>query len=501
MAALKSGIGLSLSPEQRVSGLVTASIAGFRIRLVVLPKLWRPAALAVDWRVDWVGRSLDLVGFEGDRVCVYLDGDEAAKRSLIQDVLVRIGGSGDGADRLLALDVPRMAGLTSRPPAVMASRSCSLLALALFVNPRLLESACEVADCDGELARWMEPIIHAQFVSEVRSKLTMFRRGYIESTENSSSPRGRIDLASAALADAIGDPRIKFSHDDFRMDTPLLRAVRSALQCIAAAPKPSFSALIGKWLTNRQEAQRLIDKISFAVAVHPAEALQMLRRPMPSAGHASMATLRRLAMVILTRSTSIGDTNGESTGVFSAQDGLNSFSKIEIPTWQVWQELVLKSLRRYGTAVPGRCSGPWLGMGRGSIPDVLFQRTGPGSNAQAVILDAKYKYPVDAPSVADAYQLFAYSHLFDPGSASFEVVGLVYPLPAPDSTANAYRRSQVRTVSSDMQLILVRVPWPTEVDLLRSEEYLARLGESIVRALDSVGVSGGGSRSSFTPRG
>lgn len=204
---------------------------------------------------------------------------------------------------------------------------------------------------------------------------------------------------------------------------------------------------------------------------------------MNSADHRRISCLQ-FARLVLRRAASIGARSGEALGAQRHCDGGSAFiSRVEIPTWQVWQEFIIKALRLHGIAGPGYCDGPWAGLGRGAMPDVVFQRVGHRDAMERFVLDAKYKYPVDVPSAADAYQLFAYSHLFDPEQTLFDTVGLIYPSPNDGDRTDAFHRTQIRMTSAGMRLVISRSPWPSVADLHGMDAYFVRLGASILGSL------------------
>ena len=329
----------------------------------------------------------------------------------------------------------------------------------------------------------MRLLTHERLLATVEDLIFRVRPRYAERTETLEMPRGRLGAKSLLLSIATGIPRVESTFDELTTNTPLLQIVASALRVVGSDRLPSKITELRPGLQSR--AVNVLRHLSSVTLIERERALTAAERlwvgPLDQvwkpAVEAAVPVLRDWAV--------------------TPQDGFHSTQPtlVHVSTEKFWEQCLELALgSAFGTlavsrdAQPGHevsVPAPWVPRAAPyvdpmdpdttSFPDFMLR-----SGRHLVIADAKYKLGAGStPSSADAYQLFAYSHLATLGGQLSDLAVILYPTRVGGRPS---QRELERMRDRAHPLWLVHLPFPTPRDLQSQgtwAAYVAQLAAAI----------------------
>lgn len=439
-------------------GTISASAKDMTLHVTVLPKYWRPqdGANVCHWRVPANGV---FTVYEGDHLTI--DSSSAVTERAIEghaaivarfDALARhtedvedAADSDGNADHGARRAAPTHAGLLRRvadrtggtPPGEDANDGGNEALLALMLLEERLQhrapisGAAHLAD-DGAAATLapvgaspVAAVVAAwRFVNEVRKHLRKLRRDYVPIEVVTSNPRGRILPRGFLRVAATGVPALDCEVDAFSKVVPLAEVFASTLEVLAGGWASRLGVfrsvpLVRKIITDASHLRRHLHDVPAPRRDEAAKIASTLRLPpMQRAFNAALADARTILQ---------DDPPGTAVG---AADGTSAFV-LWFNTSMLWEALLVRAMQTGtgwqvdwnagGKAKHVLCPGPWHGSADGQ-PDIVGK-----FNDCVFVIDAKYKSPPKTPTIADRYQLFAYSHLASFSGRAVDRCLMVYP--------------------------------------------------------------------------
>jgi 5-methylcytosine-specific restriction endonuclease McrBC regulatory subunit McrC len=478
-------ITLRAGPDGHTSGIAVLSAAGTTLVVTVLPKLWRDGSPQVsDVHLSDAPSAFATI-HEGDVLRLH---GSPARLGAIATALTEAHVTDLGAASSL-LEVAPIGETAFVPVGRQTNDQRGLLD---FLH--LLErTRFAVSDQHVSAASVVHPalslLLHRRFVGSVEPLIRDIRPLYIEVEEDMTTPRGRLLNRSLAFHALTGWPSVLSRFDEQTYDTPLLRVVRAALQMVAHASAPAQLSEMAVGLRSR--AVILLRALRQVQALDPARAVSLGRTLRLSRLEQRWGDILALALRVLTEQTA---------GMDSAPDSVEAYELL-VPTEKLWERILLDAFGRIAGATLRFASDhvstgdtvvvrPWGTAGSSQretlalYPDFLLT-----VGTDVWCLDAKYKFaPASAPSSADGYQLFAYSHLASVDGQRVAVCGLLYPSLSLTSPANWLYRAP----DEDIPLMLGSAPFPASSDVASPHAwnaYLTRaatvLGDLIASAPNS----------------
>lgn len=454
----ESRFWIKASPRGTRSGFaVLPDGANGRVTVTVLPKPWSARAGAVREYVHTPGTTTHVVMYETELAVLSTTASSVGAFAVsVADI------SRDQADLLMLGAPPRD---PATPMAISGDPFGDLVDLMLLAQRGKLSSSS--LNFEGSFApSLLRMLSHARLVKVVEGLIFRARPRYVERIEALEMPRGRLQERSLLLSRTTGVPRVESAFDELAMDTPLLQVVVSALRVVASERLPRQMVALHPGLQARS-VQLLrylagVSRLDRERALLAAERLWLspLDRDWAPAIDAAVQVLRDRAVV-------------PHDGTATSEAILVHLSTEKF--WEQCLELVLKSA--FKTVAVSREARPGEGMSvpapwaprtpiraepvelrTETLPDFMFH-----IGSRAVVADAKYKLSGDrAPSSADGYQLFAYSHLATLNGNPTDLSVLFYPM------RGGGQPSQLqldRLRDRGYALWLVRLPFPTREDL------------------------------------
>lgn len=331
-------------------------------------------------------------------------------------------------------------------------------------------------------------LLHRRYLAALEPLMDGVRPTYVEHQDTLATPRGRMLDRSLAFHAQTGWPHVECRFDEHSFDTPLLRVLRAGLQVVVHASTPAQLSTLS--LQTRTRAARLARRMPQVALVNRAAAIQAGRMLRLSRFDQPWADALRLGMDVL-RDVSYGMAPDAETV---------TVHELLVPTATLWERVVGEALQRTPrirtvAVADGAASddvharAPWTAPGRTGTegpdrrPDFMAEDQG----GAAWCIDAKYKWrPSLAPTSADGYQLFAYSHLASLRGRRVDACALIYP-GAPGQhlrTAAALHRAP----DADMDLVMGSVRFPSADDLRSPAAWNAYLDRSAIEAGTIVAV-------------
>lgn len=451
-------IWLRASPKGTRSGFAVLPDGGNgMVTVTVLPKPWPALSQAVREYEHVLGETTHLVLHETEFAAIKTT--PAAAGALAASL---IEATRDQAD-LLSLDAPPVGSPTA--PAFVGDPFPALLDLMLLTERGVLAKSPD--SFEGSFSpSLLRLITQERLISRLETLVFRVRPRYSERTEMLTTPRGRLSERSLLYSQVTGTPRVECTFDELTTDTPIIRVVVSALRVICSERLPKEIAALRPGLQSRAlHLMRLLSGVTLIEreqAILIAEGLWFgpLDQVWKPAIDAALPVLRNWAV-----NPEVGNETTDAV-------------LVQVATEKFWEECLATALQRVFKTVaisrenkagPGvHVPAPWLPPALGedkspdstfnSFPDYMLRHGG-----KVVIADAKYKlFAGKIPGSADAYQLFAYSHLANLDSSRSDSAVLFYP------TRSGVRPSQTkleRLRGRDYPLWLVRLPFPGPRDL------------------------------------
>lgn len=467
-------LALRLSPRGRRAGIALAGDGRHQAAVAVLPKVW--ASRPAESTCRWDGPSLLIVGHELDTVRV--DGP-AAKLAVLEGLVRHSAEGAERNDRSPLVEQVVARPPTESPPGERGGTVVDLLHLKARLGLGTAGAAPDRRLLGRASSAWLlRPLVHLDFTAEVEGLIGTLRRGYRPVREELTTIRGRVDSRSLVRFRRTGVPRLWCSFDEFSRETPLARALATALDLVAAgnvrgglADDGLLRRVPGRALALRRA---LADVRSFgrreALQVLDALRLDRLSRPWERA--------RDLARLVL---RGHGYDPSASASTFPAFE-------VDVPTADVWEGIVERAAKRgLGPRRVGAqrsCPPPWAGgTSVGMRPDLLLDVDG-----TTWCVDAKYKTPPGrrGPAGADLHQIFAYSHLASFRGRPIERCALVYPTASPTlRRVDGYDRNPP-TDGVRPTLDTLALPFPRPDDVATAggwRRYLRSTSDQLLAAL------------------
>ena len=489
---------LHASPMQKLSGIVLRQQESLRVAITVLPKMWRPAAHlqnSRNWTLEWSSGSLSAVLYEGDVVTVEISGDHLEqKHALLESLMTECGATG-AAEKVLFSPTPTPRQREPLPANNFEEAAIDLMRLADLAGIEPLDATAGEFYAAPVEIEWLLPFLHRRFVRAVTNALRHARRGYVEQREILDTIRGKPLGESLARALATRVPAVECEFEVFEYATPLLRTIAAGLEAVARASLPAGlprAALVAQVAAdNTAQAISLRHQISEVPTMPARDAIRIARTARLHRLERAWEPALRVIDPILRRNGALADFDLTASQLAEAlaEQGSSRFLRVEIPTAQVWENLLRASARTLGTLLDGAVHPPWEGGVVGDPkPDIdlvvqdhmdiaLPDRT-------RLIMDAKYKPMTRGVDIADAYQMFAYSHLMkdEPKVSS---LFLVYPDPCAMNHSAGYRRMPQRH-DGPMRLNVVSLAWPSRNDLATPDAYKVELVSALARRITAM---------------
>ena len=489
-------ITLRASPMQKLSGIALRNDGTLRVAIAVLPKLWReakPAAQCSAWAIDWRSDALSATIHEGDTLTVRVSGQHAERKAdMLGSLTVECGAHLD-AEEILFAPAPEPVDSAAHPqPRTDAdSAALDLMQLADLAQIDPLHALAGDFGANSIDLDWLLPFLHRRFVHGVSDAMRHARRGYVERRETLDTMRGRPRGESLALALATGVAAVECEYEEFEFATPLLRAIATGLEAVARAslsPTLAGSRVLQQVAAESKSlAIGLRNRIAEVPALPTRDALRIARTARLHRLERVWDPALRLIDPILQRTALVASQDFDTIHLSDAlsEQGGGKFLRIEIPTWQVWQALLTNAARSIGTVEPSKADPPWSNLTDDSRPDIDLRWTD-----RRFIIDAKYKHFDRSVSVADAYQMFAYSHLVQ-GEPKVHDLFLAYPDCASATASEGHRRMPQHRATEDVRLSIVPLPWPTRSDLADPKVYRTLLESKLRARLSAMSPQGG----------
>jgi 5-methylcytosine-specific restriction endonuclease McrBC regulatory subunit McrC len=483
-------ITLRAGPNGHTSGIAVLAGGNTTLVVTVLPKLWRDGQRQVtDVRLS-EGPTVFATVHEGD--ALRLQGSPSVVGTMVTaltEAQVTDLGAAGSLLQIAHIDETDFV-LVHRP---MDDQRSLLDFLHLLDRTRFAigDDRVSASSVTHPALRLM---LHRRFVAAVEPLLRDVRPLYLEADEDLTMPRGRLLDRSLVLHALTGRPAVLCRFDEQTYDTPLLRVVSAALHTVVHASAPAQLADMAVGLRSRAvvllRALAQVQVLDRARAVHVGRTLRLSRLEQ------RWSDVLSLALRVLTH---------ETAGMSTAADSIEAYELL-VPTEKLWERVVGGALERTG-GVTVRFHGDDVGAGHAVVvrpwsvagtsepetldlyPDFLLTV----GRRDIWCLDAKYKLPPPSgPSSADAYQLFAYSHLASLDSRQVAVCGLIYPRSSRTSSANWLHRAP----AEDTPLMVGSIPFPASSDVASLhawDAYLtssaAALGDLIAHAPTGAAVS------------
>jgi hypothetical protein len=483
---------IAVSPERRLCGIATLMHEQLRIRLIVLPKLWRtagtPTVAVCRWNAE--NPALSIIAYEGDTLELQMIGEDQLVRQrhlilveFLQRTLHHQASVGQAPARLVELGHRRRhEGLPLREPPTdgdVVHALIHLLRLSEWVGqPFDLFGAGNSlgAACRDPLLR---PLLHAQFLSRVESNLRNVRRGYVEVTSSSTVIRGKPHVPSLVRALHGASRLVDCTHDDFNYSTALQRVIATALDEIIrhgdGADSPLRHLASRTVVASMRVRRRLatVDAMDPGIALRIASRMRLARHELPwnRALHLARPILARRGLA-----EGIHGEDGETTPILDHCEPIpaSQFLRIAIDSARAWEALLERAAIRLGRASRKRqLPSPWEGVGDSLLPDILVER----QDGQCTLIDAKYKDSEEGGvDTKDLMQMYAYSHLKDWGQRSpLLVLARARRTLAPFAESRHARRQAYRMPNGDATLVVAELAWPNRSQLGRQEQYMQQL--------------------------
>lgn len=480
-----SSIAIKASPRGTRAGFAVLSDGvGGAVTVTVLPKPWAPQTHS--WHLTphhQPGTNTHVTVHELDTLEI------SSTRSVVEALASAVlEVSGPAGRNQLLLERVRVERLGS--PVAIADPSDFESLMGLLLLARRQRNSLESIGFSGlAVPSLMRLLTQHLFVGEVGRVIDRARLSYSERTEYLPGPRGKLSGASLALAMITRRPGIESTFDELSIDTAVLRIVLAALRVVATDRVPVLFESAAASVRGRATVfARRLDTVQ---VFDPERALLAARRLVLSPLDRPWSRAIGLAVQVLSEKAVLPYEGTASTPRAAAV-------AISMENW--WEQCLAEALRV--TADPGsvfeqsqiRVRAPWRAptdattldeSDSASKPDLLFDLSG-----ETVLADAKYKIG-DSLAAADAYQLFAYSHLTRrrPGSDVLTKRGAVlYPLPTnPTRPSRKHsNRPLIRTTDPTYELRLVDLPFPSKVDVrtdLAWNDYIGALATAIRASL------------------
>lgn len=451
-------IWIKASPRGTRSGFaVLPDGAGGQVTATVLPKPWAPTVSAVRHYAHAPGATTHVVMYETDLAVVSTTASSVGALAMSLADMSR-----DPAD-MLGLGAPADDPISA--VAVSGDPFQELINLMLLAERgRLTTSQLRF---EGVFApSLLRLLTHERLLRVVESVIFRARSRYAERIETLEMPRGRLRENSLLLSFATGTPRVESTFDELTMDTPLLQIVASALRVVASERLPRKITVLRPGLQSR--AIHLLRYLSGASLIDRERALLAAERLWLSPLDRIWEPAIDAALPVLRDRAVVPDDGLQSSEVILVHVSTEKF-------WEQCLELALKSAFRTVAvsrdAQPGEgisVPAPWAPkkppetapaeLGAEAFPDFMFR-----TSRWVVVADAKYKLGSgNAPSSADGYQLFAYSHLATLDGRASQLAVILYPTRV---GGRPRQRELQRLRDLTYPLWLVRLPFPTRLDL------------------------------------
>jgi hypothetical protein len=469
---------LRASPMQKLSGVVLRSDPPLRVAIAVLPKLWRPKVpsdQACAWLSNWSGDTLAATIYEGDTLSVSVSGEHAQRKLAMLEDLCRDCANKDAREKVLFEPAP-IDDLVHNAPST--DFDAAALDLVLLSELAAIDPSTAITgefSANPIAADWLLPFLHRRFVQLVSVAMRHARRGYAERREMLDTVRGRPRGNSLALSLESGVPAVECDFEEFEFATPLLRAIVAGLEEIARstvslkiARSPTLHRILEE---NKSRSIGLRNRLGAVPALPAPDAIRVARAMRLNRLERAWNPALRLIDPILERKALAASAAPEPSQVIDAlsENSVGRFLRIEVETWDVWQKLLTNAASSIGEIRDFGADPPWKELGQGPRPDIDLQW-----NERRLILDAKYKHFDGRADVADAYQMFAYSHLMR-GAPKAKDLFLLYPDRGMALATEGYRRMPQLHSTDEVRLSLVPLPWPTRDDLRTPDDFLTGL--------------------------
>ena len=487
-------ITLRASPMQKLSGIAMRNDGTHRVVIAVLPKLWRASELARQpsaWAINWSNDTLTATMHEGDTLTVHISGEDAERKTALLDSLAKECDTNTDPGQILFATAPADSAARAEPCTDFGSAALDLMQLADLakidpLNALAGDFGANLVDFD-----WLLPFLHRRFVHGVSDAMRHARRGYIERRETLDTFRGRPRGESLALALATGIAAVECEFEEFEFATPLLRAIATGRETVARA---SLSRPLSRSVVLQQVAAEskslaigLRNRIAEVPALPTRDALRIARTARLHRLERAWNPALRLIDPILQQSALVAAEGSDTTHLTDAlsEQGHGKFLRIEIPTWKVWQNLLATAANSIGAVDPSKTDPPWANLTGVPTPDIDLRW-----KDRRFIIDAKYKHFDRTVDIADAYQMFAYSHLLQ-GEPKVHDLFLAYPDCASATASEGHRRMPQHKTTDDVHLNVVPLPWPTRSDLAEPGKYCANLAAKLRERLTAMSPQNG----------
>lgn len=434
---MADGVWLRAGPNGRSVGFMSLPLGEGHLSVAVLPKPWAAGARVMS--VD-AARSTHVTLHELDYLHV------RAPLPALVGLAAR------------QVDDPAQALLTPcRPPDRLPVPASSAGGFAALLDLAALSERARVTpigqgDERPEHHPALRLLLFDRFLAEFERQAGHARPRYVERDEVLTAPRGRLDGAGLAMAVHTGAPAVRCRYDELTYDSPPLQVIRAALTVIARTRPPAAVAHLDPGLAER-------------AARHVAALPGVAPLPRSNAAH----TGRHLRLTGRERHWSDALTQAGQVladGALSPRRGADEHPawSLVLPTEKLWERIlaaalptVVADLRNNAdnTLADGvEVDAPWSAVG---VDDERYPDFVGTVGGEVTVIDAKYKLLDGRPGSADAYQLFAYSHLTrlrgDPARRA-AVIG-VTPGPA---SVSALVRSPETTPPFPLHVLSVAFP-------------------------------------------
>lgn len=249
-------------------------------------------------------------------------------------------------------------------------------------------------------------LLFNRFLAEFERQAGHARPRYVERDEVLTAPRGRLDGAGLAVAVHTGAPAVRCRYDELTYDSPLLQVIRAALTVVAQARPPAAVAHLDPGLAVRAARH---------VAALPGVAPLPRSYAAHAGGHLRLTGRERHWSEALALAGQV-----LADGALSPRRGADEHaaSSLVLPTEKLWERILAAALPTVvadlrdnadnALADGVEVDAPWsaVGVDGERYPDFVGTVRG-----EVTVIDAKYKLLDGRLGSADAYQLFAYSHL------------------------------------------------------------------------------------------
>jgi hypothetical protein len=492
-----ASIWVTVSPQQCLCGAVFYRIGSLRIRLAVLPKLWKPnrTGAAPVFMLKQETDELQIVAYEGETICIRVEGGSqwvnSQERILLEFLRGVMTPEADADDA--ALQFVRFA---RQPRGLLEfdskAESDRFLEAALMDLYRL----AAIAECPLKFGlghrlsaalgqdELLLPLLHMQFIDCVSRAINDARRSYFETTTECESIRGRASGGSLLRALHGVSRRIECTFDDFEYATPLLRVILTCLMDIVRFSRDSKHSLLSALArSNATAVESLRRKIGSIPPLAPSAAFRLSNTIKPTRNEGVWTEALTLAPLVLARrglhdSAATSTTAGAIGGAASAGPDTAYMLKLRLDTARAWERMLERAAGPLGEVLSqGSLPSPWQGLGGELRPDIQLRLP----DGQRLVVDAKYKNDsAGAVGRDDLLQMFAYSHLAEWGVGPRRLL-LVRARPTSVTRDSlAYRRHQHRYTPDDTtELVTASLRFPMRRELDRSDRYLSCLGAEL----------------------